>query len=127
MNITDAASISTIWQQNSWVAIIFYIVTAIALWRVFEKAGEPGWAAIIPLVNVYFLLKVAGRQWWWLLLLLIPVVNLILLIVVAFDIGRNFGKGGAYSFFLLWMFPIIGYLILGFGSARYRGPQASRY
>ncbi|MFC4224646.1 DUF5684 domain-containing protein [Lysinibacter cavernae] len=118
--ITDDTSIFTLMQQNSWVSIIVYIVLAIGLWRVFTKAGEPGWAAIIPIVNVYYLLKIGGKAWWWLLLLLIPIVNIILSIVLAISVGRNFEKGGAFSFFLLWLFAPIGYLILGFGSSTYR-------
>ncbi|MGN8026765.1 DUF5684 domain-containing protein [Microbacterium sp. 22242] len=105
---------------GSVIGIIVYIVIAIALWKVFTKAGHPGILAIIPIVNLIFLIKIAGMSGWLVLLYLIPIVNLIFAIVVAVKLGKNFGKGGVFSFFLLWLFPFIGYFILGFGSAQYR-------
>ncbi|MCE4025346.1 MULTISPECIES: DUF5684 domain-containing protein [unclassified Microbacterium] len=105
---------------NITISLIFYVITAIALWRVFTKAGHAGWLAIIPIVNVIFLIKIAGMSGWLVLLYLIPIVNIVFAIVVAVKLGKNFGKGGAFSFFLLWLFSFIGYLILGFGSAQYR-------
>lgn len=104
------------------VAIGIYVLYAIALWRVFSKAGYFGLLAFIPIVNIFIWVKIAGYSAWMTLLLLIPIVNIIFAIVVAVRIGRGFGKGGAWSFFLLWLIPIIGAFILGFGKARYRKP-----
>lgn len=101
------------------IALVFYILVAVGLWKVFTKAGYPGILAIIPFVNLVFLVKIAGLSGWFALLYLIPVANLILAIIVAFKLGERFGKGGVFSFFLLFLFPYIGYLILGFGDARY--------
>lgn len=101
------------------VTLIIYVVIAIGLWKTFDKAGLPGVLGIIPIVNMVFLLKIARMNMWLALLYLIPIVNLILLIVVAIKVGANFGKGGAFSFFLLWLLAPIGYLIVGFGDARY--------
>ncbi|MCS4275427.1 membrane-bound ClpP family serine protease [Mycetocola sp. BIGb0189] len=98
---------------------IFYVISVIGLWAVFSKAGRPGILAIIPIVNVIITLRIVGRSGWLVLLYLIPIVNIVMAIIVAFDLGRKFGKGGAFSFFLLFLFPFIGYLILGFGQARY--------
>lgn len=53
------------------------------------------------------------------LLYLIPLVNFVFGMFVALRLGQRFGKGGAFSFFLLWLFQFIGFLILGFGGARY--------
>ncbi|MFJ1760081.1 DUF5684 domain-containing protein [Amycolatopsis sp. NPDC088138] len=105
--------------------LVFAIITIIALWKVFTKAGRPGWAAIIPIYNVYVLLKIAGRSGWWLLLLLIPLVNLVVAIIVSIDVAKAFGKSGVFGFFGLFLFSIIGYLILAFGGARYTGPPAA--
>ncbi len=102
-----------------YLAIIVLMVAA--LWRVFTKAGRPGWAAIIPIYNIYVLLKVAGRPGWWVILFLIPLVNLVVSIIVSIDVAKAFGKGGAFGFFGLWLFSVIGYPILGFGKARYLG------
>jgi hypothetical protein len=104
------------------VGIITYIVTVIGMWPTFTKAGWPGWMAIIPIVNVYVVVKLAGYHGATILLYLIPIVNLIWGIIVAVKVAGNFDKGGAFGFFLVWLLAPIGYLILGYGSARYRGP-----
>lgn len=105
---------------GSIVLIVLYVLYAIASWKVFTKAGYPGILALIPIINVIFLVKIAGMSGWFSLLYLIPIVNIVFAIVVAIKEGANFGKGGLFSFFLLWMFPIIGHFIIGFGSATYR-------
>lgn len=120
-NITDQTEITALFQDYGIFAIVWYIIIAIALWRVFSKAGYPGILAIIPIVNVFILVKVAGYSAWMTLLYIIPIVNIIFSIFVAFRLGQRFGKGGGFSFFLLWLFSAIGYLILGFGSSQYRG------
>ncbi|MGF3056062.1 DUF5684 domain-containing protein [Microbacterium sp. YY-01] len=99
--------------------LIFYVLLVIALWRVFTKAGYAGILALIPIVNVIFLVKIAGMSGWFALLYLIPIVGWVFSIVVAIKLGGRFGKGGVFSFFLLWLLPIIGYFIIGYGSARY--------
>ncbi|MGW9157072.1 DUF5684 domain-containing protein [Microbacterium sp. NPDC055665] len=102
------------------VALIFYILLAVAWWKVFTKAGYPGILALIPIVNAIFLLRIAGMSGWWVLLYLVPIANVVLAIVVAVKVGARFGKGGFFSFFLLFVFSFIGYFILGFGDSRYR-------
>ena len=102
------------------IALVFYVLVVIGLWKVFAKAGYPGILAIIPIVNVVFLVKIAGMSGWLALLYLIPIVCFIFGIIVAVKLGERFGKGGLFSFFLLFVFPYIGYLILGFGESRYR-------
>ncbi|WP_372967667.1 DUF5684 domain-containing protein [Microbacterium sp.] len=102
------------------IALVFYVLVVIGLWKVFTKAGYPGILAIIPIVNVVFLVKIAGMSGWWALLYLIPIVGFVFGIIVAIRLGERFGKGGLFSFFLLFVFPYIGYLILGFGDSRYR-------
>jgi len=92
-----------------------------ALWRIFVKAGEPGWSALIPIYNAYVLLKIAGRPGWWLVLYLIPFVNFVIAIIVAHELSKSFGHGGGFTFGLLFL-PLIFYPMLGFGSDRYLGP-----
>jgi hypothetical protein len=107
-----------------WVIIIAIVVLQIAAWwMMFQKAGQPGWAAIIPIVNLYFLCKVAGKPGWWVILLLIPLVNIIALIIVSVGVARNFGKGVLFGIGL-FILGFIFYPILGFGSAQYQ-PTAS--
>ncbi|HTE57810.1 MAG TPA: DUF5684 domain-containing protein [Verrucomicrobiae bacterium] len=102
-----------------WLAFIVAIVAG--LWKTFQKAGHPGWAAIIPIYNTYILLKIAGRPEWWLVLYLIPVVNLIVHIIVSLDVARAFGKSDMFGIFGLWLFSFVGFLMLGFGSDKYKG------
>ena len=104
---------------TGFFGLVFYVITVVALWKVFVKAGEPGFLAIIPIVNVVYVVKIAGKSPWLALLYLIPIVGVVFAIIVALNLGRRFGKGGVFSFFLLWLIPFVGYLILGFGSATY--------
>ena len=71
-----------------FLVVLAIVVLVIAgLWKVFTKAGQPGWAAIIPIYNVYILLQVVGRPVWWLAFLLLPIIpvigSLALLVVVV--------------------------------------------
>jgi hypothetical protein len=99
-----------------WLAIAVLMI--VAMWKVFEKAGEPGWAAIIPIYNFFVLLKIAGRPAWWFILLFIPFVNFIILIMVSIDVAKRFGKGTGFGLGLAFL-GFIFYPILGFGDARY--------
>jgi hypothetical protein len=99
---------------------VLAIVGIVAMWKVFTKAGQPGWAAIIPIYNIIVLLKIVNRPVWWLILLFIPIVNIVILIIISIDLGKSFGKGGAWSFFLLIVLSFIGYLILAFGKSAYK-------
>lgn len=106
-----------------YLAVIILIVAG--LWKTFVKAGQPGWAAIIPIYNIFVWLQIAGRPGWWLLLFFIPFVNIVISLLVAIDIAKSFGKDALYGVILLWLFGAIGYLILGFGDAQYQGPAAA--
>jgi hypothetical protein len=116
MNTPEYAALNTVWIV---IGLVWYVINVIALWKVFTKAGYAGWLAIIPIVNVFVLVKIAGFSAWMGLLYLIPIVNIVFHIIVSLRVGRGFGKGAAFSIFLLWLFTAIGYLILGFGSATY--------
>jgi len=108
------------------VPLIMLAVVAVVIagmWRVFSKAGQPGWACLIPIYNIIVLLQIAGRPVWWFLLMFIPFVNIIVAFVMVMDIARAFGKSAGFGlglFFLGFVF----YPILGFGSAEYEGAPA---
>ncbi len=107
--------------------LIFAVLVIVGMWKVFTKAGKPGWASLIPIYNIYVLLKIVGRPGWWLLLLLIPFVNLVILILVHMDLAKSFGKSAfLWGFVILTLFSAIGYILLGFGSATYQGPSAGK-
>jgi hypothetical protein len=107
-----------------WICYGVVILLMIAaIWKIFVKAGQPGWAAIVPIVNFYFLCKIAGRPGWWLILMFIPFVNFIILIILDIDIAKAFGKGAGFGIGLL-LLPFIFFPVLGFGSAQYHGAAA---
>ena len=93
------------------------------MWKMFTKAGQPGWASIIPIYNIYIWCKIVGRPWWWILLMLIPFVNFIICIILCIDLAKSFGKGVGFGLGLAFL-GIIFFPILGFGSAQYQGPSA---
>ena len=101
--------------------IVFLIVT---MWKIFTKAGKPGWASLIPIYNVFVMLDIAGKPAWWFLLFLIPFVNFIVGILVIAGIATNFGKGGGFVVGMI-LLPIVFYPILAFGSAQYSKPAVA--
>lgn len=105
------------------IGLVFAILLIAAIWKIFTKAGKPGWAAIIPFYNIIVLLEIVGRPLWWLILALIPIVNIVIGIILAIDVSKSFGKGGGFAAGLIFL-PFIFYPILGFGSAQYQGPAA---
>src|SRR5258707_8510753 len=121
------AEYSTGGTAPSPISMIFGLLIAllliVAMWKVFTKAGQPGWASIIPIYNLYVWCKIVGRPWWWILLMLIPFVNLIIAIILLIDLAKSFGKGVGFGIGLL-LLPFIFFPILGFGSAQYQGPTA---
>ena len=121
-SITSSADLTSLYTVSGIFSLIFYVLVAIALWRVFDKAGYPGWLAIIPIVNLFVLVKIAGFSAWLGLLYLIPIVNIVLGIIVAIRVGRAFGHGAVFSFFLLWLIAFVGYFIIGFGKDTYTKP-----
>jgi len=94
------------------------------MWKVFTKAGQPGWASIIPIYNLYIWCKIVGRPGWWILLMLIPFVNIIVGIILCIDMAKSFGNGAGFGIGLA-LLGVIFIPILGFGSAQYQGPSAS--
>ena len=105
----------------SWIISIgLYVLMIIAGWKVFVKAGKPGWAIIIPIYNIIVMIQVAGKPGWWVILYFIPIVNIIFVIIVAVNLAKAFGKSGAFGFFLLFLLNLIGLFILGYGKAEYQ-------
>jgi hypothetical protein len=97
------------------------IVLIAAMWKVFEKAGRPGWEAIVPIYNIYILLKIVGKPGWWLILFLIPIVNFVFLIWTYNMLSKSFGKDEGFTIGLV-LLSFVFFPILGFGDAKYLGP-----
>lgn len=100
-------------------AAAFAVLMFAAMWRIFTKAGRPGWAAIVPIYSNLQMLWTAGKPWWWILLYLIPLVNIIIMIVVFYNLAKAFGKGIGYTLLLI-LLPFIGFPMLAWGNATYR-------
>ena len=127
MEITDAIPYWPILVALLVPIIIFGImvtvIEVVGAWKMFEKAGEPGWAAIIPVYNYLIGIKIAGKPWWYILLMLIPVVNLVIYIIILSGLAKNFGKGTGFTVGLFF-FRFIFIPILGFGNATYIGDKS---
>ena len=105
-----------------WLALTILLIAS--MWKVFTKAGQPGWASIIPFYNIYVFLTIAGKPGWWLILLLIPGLNIIFGIIAMVAFAQKFGKGAGFIVGLI-LLPVIFYPILAFSDARYLGAGAA--
>ncbi|ANQ50206.1 signal peptidase I [Flammeovirga yaeyamensis] len=103
-----------------YIAVI--VLSILAYWKLFEKAGKPGWASIIPIYNAIVLLEIVGKPWWWVLLFLIPVVNIILFIYVTHLFATSYGKDIIYTIGLLLLPFVFGVLMAFDNDTRYVGP-----
>lgn len=103
------------------IVIAVAIISLVGMWKAFEKAGQPGWACIIPIYNVYIILKIGGKPGWWLLMYFIPLVNLIFSVWAINMVSKSFGKDEGFTLGLLFL-GFIFWPILGFGDAKYLGP-----
>jgi len=106
---------------GAWM--IFYLVMLViliaSLWKVFTKAGRPGWASLIPFYNFYVLIKIAGMSGWWLLAFFVPFLNLVAMILITHRVSVAFGHGVGFTLGLIF-FPFIFWPILAFGSSQYQ-------
>jgi hypothetical protein len=110
--------------DNAGVVIVYVVLLAVmiaSMWKVFTKAGEPGWAAIVPIYNLIVMLKIAGKPTWWVILFLIPCVGVVASIMVSISIAKSFGKDAGFGLGMAFL-GFIFYPILAFGDARYQGP-----
>lgn len=109
-----------------YLAVLVLVIAG--MWRVFTKAGRPGWAAIIPIYNGWVMFEIAGKPGWWVLLALVPFVNIagiVLAIIAYIELAKRFGKGGGTAALLI-LLPFIGWPMLGFGDAQYQGGEGGQ-
>ena len=102
--------------------LVLYALIVVANWKIFTKAGKPGWASIIPFYNLYVLFEIAGMNGWLFLLLCLPIVNIVMMIMLYINLAKAFGKGTGFMIGLIFL-PNIFTLILAFGSSQYQGTQ----
>ena len=112
---TEAVDLSQI-SPVQWVfMIVVAIISIVAMWKIFQKAGVPGWHSIIPFLNMYDLMKISGYNGWLFLLLLLPIANIVMTILMYIGLAKKFGKSGWFAVGLIFL-TFIFECILGFGS-----------
>ena len=99
-----------------YLAIIVLLLAG--MWKTFEKAGKPGWAAIVPIYNIVVLLEIVRKPIWWIILMLIPIANIIVAIIIYIELARVFGRGAGFGLGLVFL-SFIFFPILGFGDDQY--------
>jgi hypothetical protein len=113
-----------------FIGLALYLISSFFLYKVFKKAGRPGWAGFVPVYNAWVLFEIAGKPGWWALLVIpsfIPVIGLlfsvayfVLSLLAALELAKRFGKDQVFAIFGLWLFSIVGYAILAFDDSKYR-------
>lgn len=106
------------------LAFVLTVLLIIGMWKIYTKAGRPGWASIVPLYNVWVLCEIAGKPGWWMFLLMIPLVNIAIWVIIAVALSEKFGHGLGFAMGLI-LLPSVFYIILGFGGSRYQGALAA--
>lgn len=101
-----------------YLAVIVLMIAG--LWKTFEKAGEPGWAAIVPIYNLYVLVKISGKETWWIILYFVPIVSIIATFIISIEVAKKFGKDAGYGIGLA-LLPMVFWPMLGFSDAQYEG------
>ena len=119
-----AAAASGVSAVYAILSLAIYVLTLVAMWKLFVKAGRAGWKCLIPFYNTYCLYDIAWGNGWLFLLMFVPCVNVVVGIMMLFKLAKAFGQGTGFGFGLLFLNTIF-ILILGFGSAEYVGPQVS--
>ena len=116
--------------EGPWFILLGILVWSLniamyaGMWHVFKKAGQPGWAAIIPYYQFYMLAKIEEEPGWWLLWLLVPLINLFVFWRILDGVARRFDKGAGFAAGLLFL-PFLFFPILGFGKAEYHPMESS--
>src|SRR5215216_2018464 len=77
--------------------LLLFVFFGIVGWKLFTKAGKPGWAALIPIYNVIVFLEIVGKPVWWVILMFIPIVSLVISIMLSISLAERFGKGAGYG------------------------------
>lgn len=105
-----------------YLALMVFFIASI--WKINVKAGQPGWACLVPIYNIIILLKIADKPWWWMFLMCIPIVNIIIIVMVYHNVSLNFGKTSGFTAGLVLLSPVF-IPILAFGDSVYKGGAAA--
>ena len=122
MDEAYAAAATGILTVYSVIVLVIAVISLVGMWKIFVKAGKPGWGAIIPFYNTYCLFEMSFGTGWLFLLTFVPCVNAVILIIMWIKLAQAFGKGAAFGVGILF-FPFIFLPMLGFGAAQFEGPS----
>jgi uncharacterized protein DUF5684 len=106
-----------------WLAVLAVVI--VSWWKIFEKAGQPGWAAIVPIYNLIVLLQIVRKPLWWIVLFLLPCANIVAIVLLGLEVAKAFGKSTGFAAGLI-LLPFVFYPLLAFGDARYQYEPAPR-
>lgn len=113
--------VEEVWSGIYIFILVIIVIVAAALsgmYKMFEKAGQPGFGAIIPFYNIWCMCDMVFHNGRLFFFSLVPFVNIVFGIILQFKMAAVFGKGNAFGFGLVFLPPVF-YCILGFGSAVY--------
>ena len=102
-----------------YLAVVILMIAS--MWKIFVKANEPGWAAIIPIYNIIVLLKITGKPIWWIVLFLVPVVSFVAAILIYVSFAKSFGKSTGFAVGMI-LLPFVFLPMLAFSDSTYQGP-----
>ena len=113
------------------MSLFWFVIGAIGLWKMFEKAGEEGWIGIIPFYRDYKLCeKVMNDPWYWVrkIVAVIPLVGWVLALYFQYQIGKAtakaYGQEESWAWGYTFLSPVF-YLITGMGNYEYYGPYGA--
>lgn len=108
------------------ITMLSIILSIIGLCKLYIKAGEPGWKAIVPIYNTMTMAKIALGNPWLGLLVLLPVVGWLVMLYISFKFIKQFNVSDGMAVLSLLIAPIV-YLIVGFGEYEYVGDYSEEY
>jgi hypothetical protein len=118
-NLPVDQTVNPVFSTTYFIAVgVLAIIAIVSMWKIFTKAGKPGWASIIPVYNAIVLLQIVGYSGWTLLLFFVPIVNIIFSIMVYHRLSQSFGHGVGFTLGLLFLNPIF-FMLLAFGKSTY--------
>ena len=113
--------------------LFFFLVPAlftipfVFAWKLFEKAGQPGYYSAIPFFNIYIVLKIIDKhkKWWWYFFIMFPYLNFFMFFLMSIELVKSFGKYGILPNLLAAVLPVVYFPILSFSAATYSHRRTS--
>jgi hypothetical protein len=123
MNTSSGAIIFFVFFSIFYIAILALMV--VSMWKIYAKAGKPGWATLVPFYNILVLLEIVNKPWWWMLLMFIPYVGLIWGIWSINLLVKRFGKDEGFTVGCIFL-PFVFFPILAFGNHQFQGEKIDK-